>query len=441
MTSTSSPAFEKPSEMSKVVFGMPVKLFWGYIAIAIFMTGDGVELAFLSKYIIDIGFNVSQSAMVFTVYAITAAIASWLSGGISEIYGPRKIMALGVVWWVVFHVLFIHFGLAAKNYPLILVFYALRGFAYPLFFYAFYVLVVQRTPSHRLASATGWIWSMFTIGYGIIASFLPSVTIPLWGFLTTLWMSLAWVIVGGAIALLTLKELPSQNKTAMPGAAKLLEISRGITLIFANRDICLALIIRILCNLALFGFPIFMPLHYTSQNVGFTPEQWMRIWGIFFLVQPVTNVLWGIIGDRIGWLFQMRWVGFFGCTITTLLFYFMPLYFPANLGMAIFFGLLLAFTITSFVPMGAIFPMLAPEHKGAAISVQNLGGGIGNFIGPAIATVLFSASFDIKTVVISYSALYFIGGVLTWFIRNPQPARVPAKTETDLTSLSLKEEK
>jgi len=91
--------------------------------------------------------------------------------------------------------------------------------------------------------------------------------------------------------------------------------------------------------------------------------------------------------------------------------------------------------------MGAIFPMLAPEHKGAAISVQNLGGGIGNFIGPAIATVLFSASFDIKTVVICYSALYFIGGVLTWFIRNPQPARVPAKTETDLTSLSLKEEK
>ena len=29
MTSTSSPAFENPSEMSKVVFGMPVKLFWG----------------------------------------------------------------------------------------------------------------------------------------------------------------------------------------------------------------------------------------------------------------------------------------------------------------------------------------------------------------------------------------------------------------------------
>ncbi|MCS2147596.1 MFS transporter [Scandinavium manionii] len=418
---------------------MPIKLFWGYIAIAIFMTGDGVELAFLSKYIIDIGFTVSQSAMIFTVYAVTAAIASWLSGGISEIYGPRKIMALGVVWWVVFHILFIHFGLAAKNYPLILLFYALRGFAYPLFFYAFYVLVVQRTPSHRLASATGWIWSMFTIGYGIIASFLPSVTIPLIGFIATLWMSLGWVIIGGALAIFTLKDLGAENKAAIPMADKLLEISRGITLIFEDRSIFLALVIRILCNLALFGFPIFMPLHYTSQAVGFTPEQWMRIWGIFFLVQPVTNVLWGIIGDRIGWLFQMRWVGFFGCTVTTLLFYFMPLWFPGNIGVAIFFALLLAFTITSFVPMGAIFPMLAPNHKGAAISVQNLGGGIGNFIGPAIATVLFSASFDFKTVVICYSALYFLGGVLTWFIRNPQPESVPAGTKQHIVSHSMEE--
>jgi len=425
--------------LSKIAFGMPIKLFWGYIAIAIFMTGDGVELAFLSKYIIDIGFTVSQSAMIFTVYAVTAAIASWLSGGISEIYGPRKIMALGVVWWVVFHILFIHFGLAAKNYPLILLFYALRGFAYPLFFYAFYVLVVQRTPSHRLASATGWIWSMFTIGYGIIASFLPSVTIPLIGFIATLWMSLGWVIIGGALAIFTLKDLGAENKAAIPMADKLLEISRGITLIFEDRSIFLALVIRILCNLALFGFPIFMPLHYTSQAVGFTPEQWMRIWGIFFLVQPVTNVLWGIIGDRIGWLFQMRWVGFFGCTVTTLLFYFMPLWFPGNIGVAIFFALLLAFTITSFVPMGAIFPMLAPNHKGAAISVQNLGGGIGNFIGPAIATVLFSASFDFKTVVICYSALYFLGGVLTWFIRNPQPESVPAGTKQHIVSHSMEE--
>ena len=416
-----------PETYSKIVFGMPVALFWGYIAIGIFMTGDGIELAFLSKYIISLGFDVSQSALLFTVYAITAAVSSWLAGGISEIYGPRKTMIVGVVWWVIFHILFVQFGLTVQNYPLMLIFYALRGFAYPLFFYAFYVLVVQKTPGHRLASATGWIWSMFTVGYGIVASFLPSVTIPLMGFIATLWFSLIWVILGGLMAIFCIKDNNSEHKQNIPAAEKVKEISRGITLIFEDKSIGLSLIIRILCNLALFGFPIFMPLHFTTSDSGFSAEQWMRIWGIFFLVQPVTNVLWGIIGDRIGWLFQMRWVGFFGCTLTTLLFYFTPVYFPGNITIAMCSALLLAFTITSFVPMGAIFPMLAPNHKGAAISVQNLGGGIGNFIGPAIATLLFSASFDIKSVVFVYSFLYFIGGILTWFIRDPQPH---SKTES-----------
>ena len=46
----------------KPLFGfMTVPLIWGYIAIAIFMAGDGFEAAFLSKYITDIGFSEAQS--------------------------------------------------------------------------------------------------------------------------------------------------------------------------------------------------------------------------------------------------------------------------------------------------------------------------------------------------------------------------------------------
>jgi len=35
--------------------GLPMVLIWGYVAVAIFMTGDGVEQAFLSKYIGSLG--------------------------------------------------------------------------------------------------------------------------------------------------------------------------------------------------------------------------------------------------------------------------------------------------------------------------------------------------------------------------------------------------
>jgi len=49
-----------------------------------------------------------------------------------------------------------------------------------------------------------------------------------------------------------------------------------------------------------------MPLFYTSPRVGFSVPEWARIWGTFFLVQPVTNVVWGLIGDRIGCSAQSR---------------------------------------------------------------------------------------------------------------------------------------
>ncbi|WP_106477700.1 MFS transporter [Phytohalomonas tamaricis] len=429
----SGETYVNQDQSKQIVLGMPVVLFWGYIAIAFFMTGDGIEQAFLAKYIVDIGFTPGQASMVFTVYGAAAALSSWLSGVLSEVYGPRRIMSIGVVMWLVLHAAFLHWGLGIGNYPMMLLFYGLRGFAYPLFFYAFFVWVVQKTPDNRLASATGWIWAMFTIGYGIMASYLPSWTIPAIGFMGTLWMSMIWVLAGGVMALWFVKDTPSEAERAIaksaPTSDKMREISRGMTLIFENKYMFRALIIRIICNLSLFGFPVIMPLFYTSDHVGFTTTEWLRIWGTFFVIQPLTNVMWGIIGDRIGWMRQMRWIGFVGCGTATLLFYYLPYYIPNNFPIAILVALLFALTVTSFVPMGAIFPMIEPNHKGAAISIQNLGGGLSNFFGPAIATVLLSIG-NVAWVVIVYGALYFFAAVLTLFIHVDQPRGKSARNFT-----------
>ncbi len=43
-------------EQKQYWLGLPKHLFWGFIAIAIFMSGDGFEMAFLSKHITDLGF-------------------------------------------------------------------------------------------------------------------------------------------------------------------------------------------------------------------------------------------------------------------------------------------------------------------------------------------------------------------------------------------------
>lgn len=172
-------------------FGLPMNLFWGYIAIAIFMSGDGFEMAFLSKHITDMGFTPAQSALVFTVYGLAAALAAWSSGVVAEIITPQKAMRIGFILWLVMHVLFMLFGLGMRNYPLMLLFYGIRGLAYPLFIYSFVMLVVQNVPKQQLSSAMGWFWAMYSIGIGCVGSYLPSFTIPLMGETGTLWFAIA----------------------------------------------------------------------------------------------------------------------------------------------------------------------------------------------------------------------------------------------------------
>ena len=53
-------------------------------------------------------------------------------------------------------------------------------------------------------------------------------------------------------------------------------------------------------------------------------SQWMTIWGIQFAVTVFGNLFWGWIGDRFGWMRQMRWYGCWFCAVATLAFYYVP---------------------------------------------------------------------------------------------------------------------
>ena len=195
-------------EQKQYWLGLPKHLFWGFIAIAIFMSGDGFEMAFLSKHITDLGFTPAQSAMVFTVYGLMAAVAAWASGVVAEIITPLKAMMIGFILWIVMHALFMAFGLGMKSYTLMLLFYGIRGLAYPLFIYSFMMMLVQVIPRAHLAAATGWFWAMYSVGIGVIGSYLPSFSIPMMGETGTLWMAIGWVAIGGAIAYFSLRHIP-----------------------------------------------------------------------------------------------------------------------------------------------------------------------------------------------------------------------------------------
>src|ERR1019366_2520438 len=154
--------------------GMHPELAIGYLGLLLFMIGDGVEAGFLSPMLIDLHFSPAQVAIVFSAYGATAAVASWLSGTLSDIFGPRKVMWAGLLIWLAFEIPFLTLGVAHSNYPAMVASYALRGFGYPLFAYGFLVWITAVTPERYLGTAVGWFWSARTGGLPTLGALLAS---------------------------------------------------------------------------------------------------------------------------------------------------------------------------------------------------------------------------------------------------------------------------
>ena len=421
---------------SKQWFGLPLNLIWGYIAIAVFMTGDGFELAFLSHYIKELGFTPAQASFAFTLYGLAAALSAWVSGVVAEIITPQKTMLIGFVLWCVFHVLFLIFGLGHANYPLILLFYGIRGFAYPLFLYSFIVAIVHNVKSDSASSALGWFWAVYSIGIGVFGSYIPSFTIPHIGELGTLWLALVFCITGGIIALVSLRHIQTprhmQNLTTRE---KFAELGRAATLLYTNRNILLSSMVRIINTLSLFGFAVIMPLMFVDE-LGFTTSEWLQVWAAFFFTTIFSNVFWGIVAEKMGWMKVIRWFGCIGMALSSLAFYYIPQHFGHNFAMALVPAIALGIFVAAFVPMAAVFPALEPQHKGAAISVYNLSAGLSNFLAPAIAVVLLPY-FSTIGVVVAYTALYVLAFFLCAYIRVEQPGftlkPVPARKSVEFS--------
>ncbi|CAI3941311.1 Atg22 family (BtlA) (PUBMED:12583894) [Commensalibacter communis] len=415
----------------KLLFGfMPLPLIWGYIAIAIFMAGDGFEMAFLSKYITNMGFSQEQATFVFTVYAFVAAIAAWSSGVIAEVITPQKAMLAGFAIWVVFHVLFMTLGIGMHNYPLMVIFYGLRGFGYPLFIYSFIILLIHNLPQNKISTAMGWFWAAYSVGLGTIGGLLPGYTNSKIGEHGTLWLALIWVAVGGLLALFALRKVKiSEEKANLSSSEKIHELTRAITILFTNKYIFMSALIRIINTIPLFGVAIIMPWFlegdpkHNLAGLGFKNEEWQQIWALFLTITIFTNVLWGIMGDHIGWLRQVRWIGCVCGVFSCLAFYYVPLYFGHNYYAAMIPAVMLGITVAAFVPMTAVFTALEPNHQGAAISIYNLSASLSQSVAAIIAGAVIGI-WGISGVLWTYAGLYVFAAILTYFIKVDQPKMV-----------------
>ncbi|MEV0370795.1 MFS transporter [Streptomyces sp. NPDC050636] len=407
--------------------GIPPTLAWGYLGLLLFMIGDGVESGYLSPYLIDQGISESRVALLFTVYGVAAAIAAWLSGVLSDLWGPRRVMWAGLGIWGVFQLLFLVAALPATSYPLMMLGYGLRGLGYPLFAYGFLVWIAGVAPRARLSTAMGWFWFAFTGGLPTLGSLVASGLIPHIGAYATLWAALVLVAAGGLIALLLVRDgrgdkwpRAGGEGQQSDGEGPLATLLGSVTILWRNPRVGIGSLVRVINTASQFGFFVIMPIHFT-KTVGFSLTQWLHLLSAMFATNIFANLLCGVIGDRLGWRHTIAWVGGAGCTLSTLLLFYVPeaagANFPLALAVAAFYGA----TLAGYVPVSALMPSLEPKHKGQALAALNLGAGASTFVGPAVVAA-FVGPLGVEGVVWIFAGMYAVSTVLALFLKLPDDA-------------------
>jgi polyol permease family len=401
--------------------GIPSSLAWGYLGILLFMMGDGMEQGWLSPYLIDRGMTMGQSSTLFTLYGVTIALSSWFSGVLTEGFGVKKTMLLGLFLYLLGTVSFIGYALPDLNFMWMLLSYALRGFGYPLFAYSFLVWITYRSPKESLGRAVGWFWFVFTGGLVVLGAFFSSWSIDRIGYINTLWSALIWVLLGSFFALVLVKDNTVKGRRGGM-KEKFGELLRGLTIVRDEPKVLMGGLVRIINTTAQFAFPVFLPIYMASH--GFSTTEWLQIWGTIFTSNIIFNLIFGFVGDSIGWRNTVMWFGGVGCGLSTLLFYYSPQLFASNFWAVTASGVLWGALLAGYVPLSALVPSLVKKEKGAAMAILNLGAGLAVFVGPAIVG-LFIGTIGSEGIIWILAILYFISAFLTKFITLPDNAKTP----------------
>ncbi|WP_220453729.1 MFS transporter [Staphylococcus succinus] len=393
--------------------GLPSNLIWGYIGLVLFMIGDGIEQAWLVPYLVDQNMSASAASFLITIYGVTVTISAWLSGVFVQTLGPRKAMILGTIAFLIGSIGFIGLGMYSLNYYIMATFYAIRGFGYPMFAYSFLVWINYSTPLERRSTAAGWFWFMFSLGLSVFGPLYASFIIPIVGHINAMWTGIIFTLIGAFLAIIINKDHVPQSEIT---DFKVSELIKAVTII-KRPVIAIGLIVKSINGFAQYGLLLFLPLYL--REFGYTDTEWLRMWSTIFTVAIFANLFFGYIGDKWGWRKTVQWVGGVFYALVMLLIYFAPMTIGHNYWLMTIILCLCGIGMAGYVPLSALFPLLAPDNKGAAMSVLNLGAGLSTFIAPAIVTLFFEP-FGAGVVLFIYSGFYIISAILTPFLKTPE---------------------
>ncbi|WP_432565208.1 MFS transporter [Kineococcus sp. SYSU DK003] len=417
--------------------GIPPVLRWGFLGVLVFMTGNGVESNFLTPHMVEVlGRPEAAVASIITYYSLCVLIGSYVSGALSDLFGPRRVMALGFAVWVVFEAVFL-LGLQAENFALTAVAYALRGFGFPLFAFAFLVWVNITTTPERNGAAVGWFYVAFTGGLPTLGSLFAVGAIPVFGGGTrgetgSMVASIALVVAGFLIAWIGVRDPRGDRRIAPAGESAGRVLTSGLRLTFTRPKIAAGFLVRLINTAPEFGMFIILPAVIADQR-GWGQSRWLIMTVAVYATNILVNAVFGAIGDRIGWQRTVKWFGIVGSACGLLLWWYVPQLVPAGSDwgylVSVLAGCLFGMLLAGFVPMGAIMPALAPDHKGAAMAMYTTAAGGATFLGSAVVWAVLQAGGSNVAVVWAFVALYAVAFVLVSFLKVPQLHKAHGRVE------------
>jgi MFS transporter, ACS family, glucarate transporter len=174
-----------------------------------------------------------QLGKVFSALLVGYALFQTLGGRLADRYGPRRVLAAGVVWWGVFTALTAL--VPAKIAGALFLFIAIRfslGAGEAVIYPAANQFVARWIPIRERGIANGWIFAGVGAGAGLTPPLVTYIMVH-YGWRSSFWVCAVVGLLAGAVWFVAARDTPAEHPGVSP--AELSTIQSGLTLSFAER--------------------------------------------------------------------------------------------------------------------------------------------------------------------------------------------------------------
>lgn len=207
-------------------------VFWLFVLSAVSYL-DRVNISIAGGYIVD-AYHLTdvQLGRVFSALVAGYALFQTVGGNLADRFGPRRVLAGGVLWWGVFTALTTLVPVNVRG--ALWLFVAVRfllGAGEAVIYPAANQFVARWIPMRERGIANGWIFAGVGAGAGLTPPLITFCMVH-YGWRSSFWVCAVIGFLAGAVWFLTARDTPSEHPRV--SAAELAEIQSGLTLSGVN---------------------------------------------------------------------------------------------------------------------------------------------------------------------------------------------------------------